>query len=176
MDSDAQISYRFSRSSLPFDLDKSTGEIRSSRRLDREEGVSEFSVTVIAQDQGGKSDTTRVLIKLVDQNDNPPLLIYPKPSKDVIQITVGAKMNENVVNLRFEDKDQGKNGKILATLERQSSLLRLVGSKIVLAKNVERKDLGLYPTRIRLQDLGEPSLFTNTRVSLTFLIYRVSYY
>lgn len=52
LDADAEISYRFSRSSLPFNLDQISGEIRSSRRLDREEGVAEYSVTVIAQDQG----------------------------------------------------------------------------------------------------------------------------
>ena len=52
LDADAEISYRFSRSSLPFNLDQISGEIRSSRRLDREEGVAEYSVTVTAQDQG----------------------------------------------------------------------------------------------------------------------------
>ena len=106
-----------------------------------------------------------MIIKLIDQNDNAPVLVTPKSSRDIVQIKLGQELGQTIVQLKFEDKDQGKNGKILATLERQNSLFHLSDSKIILSRNVERKDLGLHPTRIRLQDLGDPSLFTTTRVS-----------
>lgn len=58
---------------LPFELDSTTGELRTTARLDRER-VSLYRFLVEAKDHGDPSliGTATVLVSVSDKNDNPP--------------------------------------------------------------------------------------------------------
>lgn len=165
-DHDAMIRYRFSRSSVPFKINETNGEIRLLNRLDSEIDIALFTLTVIAEDQDGKSDTAHITIRLIDQNDNAPSLVYPLPFKDIIQVVPTRRNGEVIGEIQISDRDQGKNGKVFIVVDRGDDLIKVTqNGTITLTRDIERRDLGPHPVLIRLQDMGEPSLFTTTRVS-----------
>ena len=170
-DQDAVINYRFSRTSVPFKINETTGEIVLRTRLDSEIDINIFTLTVIAEDQDGKCDTAEISIRLVDQNDNPPSLIYPLPFKDILQIKPAGRKNDVVAQINVTDRDQGNNGKVLVIVERGDNLFDISkNGTIRLTRDIQRNHFGLHPMLIRLQDMGQPSLFTTTRVSEQLLV------
>ena len=120
----------------------------------------------------GKRDSAQIRIDLVDQNDNAPTVSFPMASRDVVQVLVSSTRKHDVIcQMNISDRDQGENGRVFAQLKNSNSLVTVSNDgKIVLAKNVDHRDLGMHPILVRVQDMGEPSLFTTARVCRSYLI------
>ena len=65
------FSYSLSNSDVPFDIDPTTGEIRTNRLIDFEEKKS-FMLNVIGTSVTGLVGSGQVEIKVQDSNDNAP--------------------------------------------------------------------------------------------------------
>ncbi|KAM9232185.1 cadherin-23 isoform 2-T2 [Leptosomus discolor] len=112
-----KVSYFFSDDPDRFSLDKDTGVILLTARLDFET-TQRYTLTVIAQDGGGEETTGRVRINVLDVNDNVPT--FQK------EAYLGA-LRENepsvtqVVRLRASDEDSPPNNQITYSIMQASA-------------------------------------------------------
>ncbi|XP_037996728.1 cadherin-23 [Motacilla alba alba] len=112
-----KVSYFFSDDPDRFSLDKDTGVIILTARLDFET-TQRYTLTVIARDGGGEETTGRVRINVLDVNDNVPT--FQK------EAYLGA-LRENepsvtqVVRLRASDEDSPPNNQISYSIVQASA-------------------------------------------------------
>ena len=89
-----------------FAIDSMTGDVSVLKPLDYETQTS-FRLTIRAQDGSlpSKSNTTQLLVNLVDVNDNPPRFYTSMYKESVLETTdVGA----NIIKVQAYDSDDGK--------------------------------------------------------------------
>ncbi|NWU62549.1 CAD23 protein, partial [Pterocles burchelli] len=112
-----KVSYFFSDDPDRFSLDKDTGVILLTARLDFET-TQRYTLTIIARDGGGEETTGRVRINVLDVNDNVPT--FQK------EAYLGA-LRENepsvtqVVRLRASDEDSPPNNQITYSIVQASA-------------------------------------------------------
>ncbi len=84
-----------------FAVNPTTGEITTRIKLDREvNAVYEFSIT--AEDSSAKkrlTATTKVLVEVLDINDNDPKFIYPTQPNHTIHASAYSKVVSPNINL-----------------------------------------------------------------------------
>lgn len=100
---------RESGSSKSFYIDAKSGEIRTTRSLDREEH-SQLPVIVIARDMGSPrlSSTVTANITVLDLNDNLPVFIFPSASDDTVNLDKHST-SLRVAEVNVTDADTGTN-------------------------------------------------------------------
>ena len=74
--------------------------LMSTRPLDREEQPS-YDLVLIARDGGNKTGTLNITLKLIDVNDNKPVVVY------IGQIVENSSVVQPVVDINATDKDSG---------------------------------------------------------------------
>lgn len=91
---------------LPFELDSTTGELRTTARLDRER-VSLYRFLVEAKDHGDPSliGTATVLVSVSDKNDNPPRFTRLFS----VNVTENAPLGSFVIQVTSSDRDAAEN-------------------------------------------------------------------
>ena len=103
----ADIRYSITnQASLPFTIDSVSGQITSTRKLDREDGDESFTLEVVASDLGtpSRNATTVISVRVVDINDNPPTF---NNTLHQISISENTTVGTLVVQLQAQDPDQG---------------------------------------------------------------------
>uniref|UniRef100_UPI00358ECC5B protocadherin-17-like isoform X2 n=1 Tax=Myxine glutinosa TaxID=7769 RepID=UPI00358ECC5B len=111
---------RYSNSERAHDLitvDRTSGEVRLHGVLDYEESPSlEFSVR--AEDQGAHPLWTlcKVLVHVLDQNDNAPEFTVHGEVAGTLTIDEGETTGTFVTSVQVTDRDSGSNGKVSASL------------------------------------------------------------
>lgn len=107
----AQIRYSLVATKSTFDINPSTGMIRTIIPLDREETPA-YDLVAEARDQGTPPRSTRVNIKItvLDVNDNDPIIMDPQ--EDVVSVREQQPIGTDVVRVRAIDKDSGNNASI----------------------------------------------------------------
>uniref|UniRef100_A0A8D0E115 Cadherin domain-containing protein n=1 Tax=Salvator merianae TaxID=96440 RepID=A0A8D0E115_SALMN len=134
------------------------GEISTTGKLDYEEDAS-YEIEVQAKDNGGLSDRAKVIITLVDVNDNVPRItvttFFNSVSEDSSVGTVVALLN-------VQDRDMGENGDVLCSipttlpfhLEKSfDNYYQLVTDKVL-----DREEMSNYSITITAVDKGNPPL------------------
>lgn len=100
-----------------FRIDQRTGRIIASEVLDRER-KSQYIFKVTAQDQAKEnplSSTTEVVINVLDTNDHKPELL----GGTHFNISENMPANTFITNLKARDLDQGRNGQVVFSMDRQ---------------------------------------------------------
>lgn len=109
--SNADITYSLTAEEpVPFDLDPSSGILRVTAVLDREQR-SEYMIMVTASNPGtnGFSATVSTTVVILDANDNPPVFTQPLYSVSVPENLPGGS---SLVNVSASDRDSGSNGEV----------------------------------------------------------------
>ena len=151
---------------MPFAIDEQTGEIFVARSIDFESDPSEFNLTAVATDQDGQKDTTVVIIRVVDLNDNTPVVEYPLPNRDVVWVDPNLRTGQVVARIRATDSDSGKNGAIRIIPESSVDFLNVDPlGEIVLQRDLTTADHGRHSISVRVKDQGEPTAFILLHVS-----------
>ncbi|XP_067423448.1 protocadherin beta-1-like [Emydura macquarii macquarii] len=164
------VSYSFSQKSKKnvnaFGINPVTGDIRLLGPLDFEE-TETYEIDVQATDGGGLSAHSKVLVEVVDVNDNAPevkvtSLNSPIP-EDASPETVVALFN-------VRDRDSGDNGRIVCSIEDDIPFSVKPTSKnsysLVTENTFDREKVSEYNITISAQDLGSPSLSTEERITV----------
>ncbi|XP_017214536.2 protocadherin alpha-8-like [Danio rerio] len=143
-----------------FDLDN-TGEIRVKGSLDFEKS-NVYRIAVMASDKGQppKTSNCRIIIKVIDENDNAPEIevtslsdVVPEDSKPGAVISL----------VSITDKDSGVNGKVVCRIsddvpfELKPSFKDNMYSLVTNAK-LDRELTSHYDVTITATDLGQPPL------------------
>ncbi|KFQ21079.1 Protocadherin beta-15, partial [Mesitornis unicolor] len=115
------ISYQFiqkvGQSHSAFAIDPLSGEIKLTKPLDFEEAEN-HELSVRATDGGGLSAICKVLVEVVDVNDNAPELVVSSFSSPIPENSLPGTV---VALFTVKDRDAGANGKISCALEDQLS-------------------------------------------------------
>nr|XP_033948140.1 protocadherin alpha-3-like [Pseudochaenichthys georgianus] len=155
-----------------FELDKLTGEIKVKGKVDYEEN-DVYKLDVEASDKGAPplSGECRVVIKILDVNDNPPEIEITSLSNTVSE---DSKIGTVISLLSVTDKDSGVNGKIISNInsnvpfELKPSYKENIYS-VVTKAFLNREQVSHYEITIKATDCGEPPLSTfktlNIRIS-----------
>ena len=110
------------QSSDRFYIEPTTGILRTADIFDREyqTGVTDFGVTVKAEDQGSPSlaGFCSFRVKIGDVNDNPPVFDLPEYETSIEENSVVGK---RVLQVYATDQDAGDNGKVEYSIERDPS-------------------------------------------------------
>ncbi|XP_056266099.1 protocadherin Fat 1a isoform X2 [Pseudoliparis swirei] len=167
--SNAQISYELQGvGSELFIIDSDTGELKTSRPLDREE-QDEHRFTVRAVDGGGRYCEADVRIAVEDVNDNPPQF-----SSDPYTITVfeNTEIGTYVAKLLANDVDSGLNSDILYSLVNSadgSFSIEEHSGVISLERALDREARSTYELKARASDRGSPRLSSLCLVLISVL-------
>ncbi|XP_060759687.1 protocadherin alpha-3-like [Neoarius graeffei] len=146
-----------------FQLDSITGEIRVKGEVDFED-MEVYKLDIQASDKGQPPLTveSRVIIKILDMNDNKPEIEVTSLSNVVAEDSSSGTI---ISFISVSDKDSGLNGKVVCTLTDnvpfelkpsiQDNMYSLITNQIL-----DRETVASYDITITATDLGQPPLST----------------
>ncbi|XP_009462505.1 PREDICTED: protocadherin beta-4-like, partial [Nipponia nippon] len=158
------ITYQFSQavgqSHLAFAIDPRSGEIKVTKPLDFE-AAQNHELSVRATDGGGLSSICKVLVEVVDVNDNAPELVVNSFSSPLPENALPGTV---VALFTVRDRDAGANGKITCALEDQLSFSLRPAYKnyyeLVTVSTLDREETARYILTVTAADVGSPPLTT----------------
>ncbi|XP_028272672.1 protocadherin beta-16-like [Parambassis ranga] len=160
------VSNVIGKSSEKFGIDSFSGKITVADYIDFEKD-KKIEIRVIAKDQGGLSDATKVVVEVTDTNDNAPVINIMSFSS-VVSEDVSPGTTIAVFNVK--DADSEKNGQITCSID--SSLPFKIQSSLTDYYNLvsdvafDRETRLEYNITITATDSGSPSLLTKTTLHL----------
>ncbi|XP_065705048.1 protocadherin beta-15-like [Patagioenas fasciata] len=158
------ISYQFSQVvgqiHSAFVIDHVSGEIKLTKPLDFE-AAENHELSVRATDGGGLSAICKVLVEVVDVNDNAPELVVSSFSSPLPENTLPGTV---VALFAVRDRDSGDNGKISCALEDQLSFSLRQAYKnyyeLITVSELDREKIAQYILSVTAADAGSPPLTT----------------
>ncbi|XP_018554934.1 protocadherin alpha-8-like [Lates calcarifer] len=152
-----------------FELDKITGEIRVKGLMDHEEN-DVYKLDIEASDKGTPPLTgeCRVIIKVIDVNDNPPEIEVTSLSNTVSE---DSKPGTAISLLSVRDKDSNGNGKIILSITSEAPFELKPSYKeniysVVTTGFLDREEVSHYDVTIKATDCGEPPLSTSKTLNI----------
>ncbi|KAM3867179.1 protocadherin gamma-A10-like [Diretmus argenteus] len=149
-----------------FEIDSASGKIRVAEKIDFEKD-KKYEIRVAAKDQGGLNDASKVIIEVIDVNDNAPsinVMSFSSPiSEDVPPGTTIAVIN-------VKDADSERNGQITCSVD--SKLPFKIVSSLTNYYNLlsdiafDRETTPDYNISITATDSGSPPLSSTTTLHL----------
>ncbi len=149
-----------------FEIDEKTGAITLIGVLDFEKS-KKYEIGIEAKDQGGLGNSAKVIVDLIDVNDNAPLISVMSFSSSVSE---DAHVGTTIAIFSVKDVDAGDNGHVVCTLDRntqfklQSSLRNYYS--LVTDAALDRERVAEYNITITAADSGSPALSSQTTLNL----------
>eukprot|EP00079_Xenopus_tropicalis_P034340 XP_017948111.1 PREDICTED: protocadherin gamma-B1-like [Xenopus tropicalis] len=158
----SQITYSFSatskQASRSFSINSETGEIKTKENLDFEK-TKNYEISVQAKDGGGLVSHAKVLIQILDENDNAPEISVTSVTTPVSEDSAPGTV---VALIKARDLDSGINGEvecqIIGSVPFKLSLSSGNFYKIVTTSTLDREISSNYNITIQAKDKGSPSL------------------
>uniref|UniRef100_UPI00398F1FCC protocadherin-10-like n=1 Tax=Pristiophorus japonicus TaxID=55135 RepID=UPI00398F1FCC len=152
-----------------FSLDPRTGEIRVEGLLDFEE-ASSYSLDVHAADSGSPviAGHSKVLIKVIDVNDNAPEILLTSVTSRVPENTVPGTVTAliNVI-----DRDSGENGQVQCQIPKNIPFkLQTLSNnhyKLITSGLLDRETVPKYNIPVLAWDSGSPPRSTNKTIQIS---------
>ncbi|XP_014877924.1 protocadherin gamma-A11-like, partial [Poecilia latipinna] len=150
-----------------FSIDNSTGIIYVFGEIDFEK-QRRYEVRVEAKDQGGLIGTSKVIVDVVDINDNAPVISVMSFSSPIVE---NAPTGTTVAILNIKDADSDKNGQIKCSVvgklpfRIESSLTNYYN--LILDEDLDRESVPEYNITLTATDFGNPPLSSLTQLRLT---------
>ncbi|XP_040200858.1 protocadherin gamma-B6-like isoform X35 [Rana temporaria] len=171
--SNAEITYSFHDISESlysiFTIEPSKGDIQLIGNLDYE-AKEKYELTVEAKDGGGLIDHCKVLIQIVDINDNAPEITITSLSTEIPE---NSPTDTIVALVHVQDLDIGENGEVVCEISDHLPFKLISSSanyyKLVTAENIDREKMPKYNILIKAMDNGFPQLSNNKTIQLTVL-------
>ncbi|XP_037658058.1 protocadherin gamma-B7 isoform X23 [Choloepus didactylus] len=149
-----------------FSLDSTTGNIITNQSLDFEE-VERYTLDVEAKDRGSLSTQCKVIIEILDENDNSPEIIITSLSDQILE---GSHPGMVVALFKTRDWDSGENGEVTCNLSRDVPFKIHSSSKnyykLVTDGALDREQTPEYNVTIMATDRGKPPLSSSTSITL----------
>uniref|UniRef100_A0A3B3BAJ5 Cadherin domain-containing protein n=1 Tax=Oryzias melastigma TaxID=30732 RepID=A0A3B3BAJ5_ORYME len=168
--SNGLVTYRFAKMTPEiadiFKLDEVTGSITLKGDVDYEK-EKKYELTIEAVDQGGLTDSNKVLIEVTDMNDNAPVINVMSFSSPVPE---DSPPGTTVAIINVNDADSDKNGHITCTIDRmlpfkiKSTITNYYA--LITDSYLDREVIPEYNITVRATDSGFPSLSNTTILRL----------
>lgn len=156
------ISYQFSQvvsqSQSAFTINTTNGEIRVKTPLDFE-ATHEYELGVRATDGGGLSALCKVLVEVLDVNDNAPEIVVSSFSSPIPE---NVEPGTVIALFAVRDQDSGVNGEINCALEERLSFSLRPAFKnyyeLVTVSTLDREERAQHMVVVTAADAGSPPL------------------
>ncbi|XP_073505310.1 protocadherin gamma-B1-like [Phyllobates terribilis] len=164
----AQIAYYFRKSSGyihdtgTFSINTSTGEIKTHKNIDFEV-IENYELSVQAKDGGGLVAHCKVLVEVIDVNDNTPEISITSLSSPIPEDSAPGTM---IAVIEVHDKDSGDNADVDCQILEDVPFNLLSSDtyyRLVLQTTIDRERTPCVNITVIATDRGSPSL-SSTRV------------
>ncbi|XP_030648003.1 protocadherin Fat 4-like [Chanos chanos] len=152
-----------------FIIDQLSGEVKLNGEIDYEI-ASNYQIDIQAKDQGGLSDSCKLIIDILDMNDNKPVISVLSMPKSVSEEsppeTVIAMINVN-------DPDSGLNGQVHCIIDDNIPFVITSPSNnffsLTTQKELDREKNAEYDISVTCADEGVPQLSSSVSLRLQIL-------
>ncbi|XP_058852776.1 protocadherin gamma-A11-like isoform X2 [Acipenser ruthenus] len=150
-----------------FELDPHNGEIKVAGQINFEKDKM-YEINIQAKDDGGLTDSSNVIIDVIDVNDNAPVIKLKSFSSPIPEDSLPGTV---VALINVLDIDSGKNGQIHCSVNRnipfkiKSSLTNYY--TLVTDSILDRETVSVYNITITTTDEGFPPLSSNQTITLS---------
>lgn len=171
LDNNGQISYNIFGGNTydTFRIDAVTGEIAVQKQLDYET-TTEYRLSIQAQDHGAppRTNSTDVIIRVVDVNDNPPVF-HAAPYRGTV--AENAAINSTVVAVQAQDRDDGLNSQLVYSIVNPDEDLPFwidsATGDVKVKSKLDREQHETYSFVVMAKDRGAPAQSDTTSVFVT---------
>ncbi|XP_078025483.1 protocadherin gamma-A3-like [Epinephelus lanceolatus] len=149
-----------------FSIDENTGKVSVSGQIDYERD-RKYEVRVEAKDQGGLTGTSKIVVDVIDVNDNAPVINIMSFSSPLSE---DARPGTTIAILNIKDADSENNGQIKCSIDGklpfkiESSLTNYYN--LISDQHFDRESVSEYNITITATDLGSPPLSSSTILHL----------
>ncbi|XP_021572952.1 protocadherin gamma-A11-like [Carlito syrichta] len=165
-----EVMYAFrnmeSKASEIFHLDSQTGEVLVRGPLDFEK-YRFYEMDIQGQDGGGLFTTAKILITVVDVNDNAPEITITSSTNSILENSPPGTV---IALLNVQDQDSGENGQVSCFIPSHLpfKLEKTYGNyyKLITSRVLDREQIQSYNITLAATDQGSPPLSTETHISL----------
>ncbi|XP_038652240.1 protocadherin alpha-C2-like isoform X5 [Scyliorhinus canicula] len=157
-------------------INSDNGKVYALRSFDYEQ-LKEFQIQIQAQDAGFPplSGTTKVNVIILDQNDNVPLIVFPRPnngSAALQKVPQSVDSGQVVIKVIATDADSGQNAKLsyqlLKATDRTLFKVALYTGEVRTTRPFGDRDVPKQTLVILVKDSGQTSL--SATVTIIFSI------
>ncbi|XP_048088439.1 protocadherin beta-16-like isoform X36 [Alosa alosa] len=165
-----ELTYSFAQTSIEatelFRINPDTGEITLQGNLDYETETN-YQLNVKAKDFGGLADTCKVVLEIVDENDNSPSIQLMSFSNTIPE---NAPIGTTIAVINAEDADSGKNGIVHCAINTDIPFIieSSLSDYYTLVTNgpLDRETIAEYNITIMVSDEGIPKRHGNKPVTV----------
>ncbi|XP_044060643.1 protocadherin gamma-A11-like isoform X20 [Siniperca chuatsi] len=149
-----------------FQINEDSGEIRLIGIIDYE-NARNYHINIRARDDGGLTDSCKVIVEVVDMNDNKPTINIMSKSN---MISEHSKLNTVVAMMNVQDPDSKENGKVHCFINDNTPLTIKSTSNsfysLVTDSDLDRETASEYNITVTCSDEGVPSLSSSVTLTL----------
>ncbi|XP_036364458.1 protocadherin gamma-A4-like isoform X2 [Octopus sinensis] len=172
-----QLSYSLSTDNnilLPFEI-SDFGFISTRDSLDREQqDIYEFQVLVKDNGSPSLSNTAKVVVEVMDENDNAPYFTFPSVKSFSLDVYYNPQSENDITTLRASDRDSHVNAflryEILGGNDRQLFSVSPYTGVVSFSRTVYQNDAGLYELQFIVKDSGSPMMSATTTLSVSLTV------
>ncbi|XP_075756843.1 protocadherin beta-16-like [Pelodiscus sinensis] len=165
-----EIAYSFSQNSKEnsktFHINPATGEIRLRGAIDFET-TENYELNIRATDGGGLSAHCKVLVVVLDVNDNAPEAIVTSLRSPILEDSSPGTV---VALFIVRDRDSGDNGRTVCSIDDDLPFSLKTTFKnsysLVTEHALDRETVSEYNITITARDMGSPSLSTEKTITV----------
>ncbi|MEQ2186674.1 hypothetical protein GOODEAATRI_031082, partial [Goodea atripinnis] len=160
------ITYENEDESRIFDINKENGEVMLTGNLDFEESRN-YQLNLVASDDGGLIDSSKLIVDVEDTNDNSPEINIMSKSNVIAE---NAELNTVVTMINIEDRDAGENGKVRCYISQNIPFMLKSSTSnfysLVTDSELDRERASEYNITVSCSDEGVPSLSSSVTLTL----------
>uniref|UniRef100_A0A3Q2Z5J6 Cadherin domain-containing protein n=1 Tax=Hippocampus comes TaxID=109280 RepID=A0A3Q2Z5J6_HIPCM len=150
-----------------FNVNIKTGEIKLAGKLDFEKSRSYQLNVQATSDQGGYSDTCKVIVNILDENDNVPTIKLMSFSQSIPE---DSPPGTTVAVFNVYDEDSEGNGVVKCSINDDVPFKiesSLTGYYTIVTENVlDRESIPEYNVTITVSDQGSPPLSSSKNINV----------
>ncbi|XP_014382576.1 protocadherin gamma-A4-like [Alligator sinensis] len=152
------------KASETFQVDSRTGDIVTVGTLDYEEEAV-YELEVQARDSGDLWARAKVLVTVLDVNDNAPQITV---TSAVSSISEDSPPGTLVALIHLEDRDSGRDGEIMWSIPDHFRLQKSLDKyyTLVTARDLDREQVADYNVTVTARDRGAPPLWSATTIAV----------
>ncbi|TRY86218.1 hypothetical protein DNTS_035616 [Danionella cerebrum] len=149
-----------------FFIDQNSGEVTLKGLVDFEKAIH-YKIDIQAKDHGGLSDSCKLMIDVLDVNDNKPVINLLSVSNSVSE---DSALGTVVAMMKVDDADSGVNGQIHCIINDNIPFALTSQSSNFISLRIEqeldREKDAEYNISITCSDQGVPALSSSTSLTL----------
>ncbi|XP_034037007.1 protocadherin beta-16-like [Thalassophryne amazonica] len=149
-----------------FEINEENGDVTSVGLVDFEKS-RHFEIHVLASDDGGLTDSCKLIVDVQDINDNKPEINIMSKSNIISE---DAKINTVVTMINAEDRDSGENGHVNCFIHENIPFVLKKSTNnfysLITDSELDREKSSEYNITVTCSDEGVPSLSSSVTLTL----------